>query len=31
LATGSRIDFDELRALTEGQRDTVGAYKKAWR
>jgi len=31
LATGGRIDFDELRALTEGQRDTVGAYKKAWR
>jgi O2-independent ubiquinone biosynthesis protein UbiU len=31
LATGGTIDYDELRALTEGQRDTVGAYKKAWR
>jgi O2-independent ubiquinone biosynthesis protein UbiU len=31
LATGGKIDFEELRALTEGQRDTVGAYKKAWR
>ena len=31
LATGAGIDFEELRALTEGQRDTVGAYRKAWR
>ena len=31
LATGGRIDFEELRALTEGQNETVGAYKKAWR
>jgi O2-independent ubiquinone biosynthesis protein UbiU len=31
IATGTKINFEELRALTEGQRDTVGAYKKAWR
>ncbi|MGC9952753.1 MAG: peptidase U32 family protein [Rhizomicrobium sp.] len=31
MAEGGRIDVDELRALTEGQRDTVGSYKKAWR
>jgi len=31
LSTGGKVDFDELRALTEGQRDTLGAYKKAWR
>jgi len=31
LSTGGKIDFEELRALTEGQRDTVGAYRKAWR
>ena len=31
MADGGRIDVEELRALTEGQRDTVGAYKKAWR
>ncbi len=31
LASGGKIDFEELRALTEGQRDTVGAYRKAWR
>ena len=31
MAAGGRIDVAELRALTEGQRDTVGAYKKAWR
>jgi putative protease len=31
LATGRKIDFDELRALTEGQRDTLGSLKKTWR
>lgn len=31
MAAGGKVDFEELRALTEGQRDTVGAYKKAWR
>lgn len=31
MASGGKVDFEELRALTEGQRDTVGAYKKAWR
>jgi putative protease len=31
MAAGGKIDFDELRALTEGQRETTGAYKKAWR
>ena len=31
MADGGRIDVSELRALAEGQRDTVGAYKKAWR
>ena len=31
LAAGDQVDFSELRALTEGQRDTSGAYKKAWR
>lgn len=31
MAVGGKVDFEELRALTEGQRDTVGAYKKAWR
>jgi len=31
LGAGGRIDFGELRALTEGGRETVGAYKKAWR
>ncbi|MDE2181600.1 MAG: U32 family peptidase [Alphaproteobacteria bacterium] len=31
IASGAKVDFNELRALTEGQRDTTGAYKKAWR
>jgi putative protease len=31
MAEGKKVDFTELHALTEGQRDTVGAYKKAWR
>jgi putative protease len=31
MAAGKKIDLDELRGLTEGQRDTVGAYKKTWR
>lgn len=31
MATGGSVDYDELRSLTEGQRETVGAYKKAWR
>jgi len=31
MAEGGRMDLGELRALSEGQRDTVGAYKKAWR
>jgi len=31
LSTGGTINYDELRALTEGQRDTVGSYKKTWR
>jgi O2-independent ubiquinone biosynthesis protein UbiU len=31
MAAGHKVDFEELRALTEGQRDTVGAYRKAWR
>jgi putative protease len=31
MATGAKPDLDELRALTEGQRETTGAYKKAWR
>ncbi|GAA0527731.1 putative protease [Rhizomicrobium palustre] len=31
MAAGKKVDFEELRGLTEGQRDTVGAYKKAWR
>lgn len=31
MATGGTVDFHELRALTEGQRDTTGAYRKAWR
>jgi putative protease len=31
LATGGKVDFEELRALTEGQRETVGSYKKTWR
>jgi len=31
MAAGGKVDFDALRALTEGQRETVGAYKKAWR
>lgn len=31
MAAGGKVDFSELAALTEGQRETVGAYKKAWR
>ncbi len=31
IAAGGKVDFSELAALTEGQRETVGAYKKAWR
>jgi O2-independent ubiquinone biosynthesis protein UbiU len=31
LSSGGKIDYDELRALTEGQRDTLGSYKKTWR
>lgn len=31
MAAGGKVDSSELAALTEGQRDTVGAYKKAWR
>jgi putative protease len=31
IAAGEKLNLHELRALTEGQRDTTGAYKKAWR
>ncbi len=31
LARGSTVDSAAIRALTEGQRDTTGAYRKAWR
>jgi len=31
MAAGGTVDVEELRALTEGQRNTTGAYKKAWR
>ncbi len=31
LAAGTEMDVGALRALTEGQRDTTGAYRKAWR
>ncbi|MDE2184618.1 MAG: U32 family peptidase [Alphaproteobacteria bacterium] len=31
IATGGEVDVGELRALAEGQHDTTGAYKKAWR
>lgn len=31
LATGGKIDAGAIGALTEGQRDTKGAYRKAWR
>lgn len=31
MEAGGKVDFSELAALTEGQRETVGAYKKAWR
>jgi putative protease len=31
IATSGRIDVTELRALTEGQAETTGSYKKAWR
>ncbi len=30
-ARGERLDSSEIAALTEGGRDTHGAYKKAWR
>lgn len=31
LAAGEAIDAQALAALTEGARDTTGAYRKAWR
>jgi putative protease len=31
LASGGKSDAGALRAFTEGQRDTTGAYRKAWR
>lgn len=31
LATGAEVDVRAIRALTEGQRATTGAYRKAWR
>lgn len=31
IASHREIDIAALRALTEGQRDTTGAYRKAWR
>jgi putative protease len=31
LATGGTIDAGAILALTEGQRDTKGAFRKAWR
>jgi len=31
IAAGKEFDVGMLRALTEGQRDTTGAYRKAWR
>jgi putative protease len=31
LAAGGEMDVGALRALTEGQSDTTGAYRKAWR
>lgn len=31
MAVGGKVDVAELRALTEGQRDTTGSYKKTWR
>lgn len=31
LARGEAVDAGALRALSEGQRETMGAYRKAWR
>lgn len=31
LENGGEMDLEELRAMTEGQSDTTGAYKKTWR
>ncbi len=31
LAHGAALEESELMALTEGQRDTLGAYRKSWR
>ena len=31
LARGGTVDTAAIRALTEGQRDTTGAYRKTWR
>jgi O2-independent ubiquinone biosynthesis protein UbiU len=31
LARGGTVDSVAIRALTEGQRDTTGAYRKTWR
>ncbi len=31
LATGEEVDLGAIRAMTEGQRGTTGAYRKAWR
>jgi putative protease len=31
LARGGTVDSAAIRALTEGQRDTTGAYRKTWR
>ncbi|HEY2134953.1 MAG TPA: peptidase U32 family protein [Xanthobacteraceae bacterium] len=31
LATGAAVNADAMTALTEGQRATTGAYRKAWR
>jgi O2-independent ubiquinone biosynthesis protein UbiU len=31
IETGGPMDVEELRRLTEGQRDTTGSYKKTWR
>jgi putative protease len=31
MAAGGKVDYSELCSLTEGQRETVGGYKKAWR
>jgi O2-independent ubiquinone biosynthesis protein UbiU len=31
VESGGAMDVEELRALTEGQRNTTGSYKKTWR